>query len=522
MNPNILGAITPCITAFRRPERLKRAVDSCVAVGFPRIAISSMGTTAEVRDAIDECVKKYPKTSFICEIVEYDKGCNESWLRAAYLSPTEYLIILHDDDYFKPELAKHVPKILHHLDRGAAVASWRGDAVKDDGSVREFRYVDIDTSFCGSSSLSKVIMAWGHASLSPVISVMRRSVLISALKEADAFFDSSPLCWHNPGMPYGTEIIAYMRHAERFPSWYYIDEALSCFGDWEGSGTIDAETRGGWEGLLTGYDLARRHCAHNPGPGVPDSPRLIYVWEPYTPKGEVEKVRYEHASLSRELLFNQGRVIPAPFHPNPQRTGKVVGDTAPVPFIRDMLDMAAVKGADDDLLVITNTDVGPVVDFEPRIQALFEKKKHDRNAIALLRASYTPGYTPLPPYSDLRNGKIDNGVDGIVVRKTWWKKYRDYFPDMLLGREAWDSVFRTLIKESHPSLEQDEYEIPYLICHEHHASHWQDGWNRRQNFGQKHNLVKAENFFTSRGRLYGWVDGSSESPGLSPIRKLEL
>jgi hypothetical protein len=486
-------------------------------VGFTRIVVSSMATTPEVREVLIDLINTNPNTEFILSDMMADPGCNESWLRCGYMCPTKYLILLHDDDWLMPELAYHLTTIYDLLEEGkVGCCTWRADAVKDNGDRREIRHMKGNTQLTSTIALADIVMAFGHASLSPVVSVLRRDVLIHACKEADVFFDSNSDCWHNPGMPYGTEIIVYYRHAEKYQSWYYIDEALSGYGDHGGSGTIEAEQQGNWFKLIKGYDMARTYCAHHRGASLVPKPRIIYVYDPYCPSGP-GNYRFTRAAEARRLVFEQGRVIPVEFPFTEYPSGKDMGDTS-VPYLNDLLDHAGKIAMPEDYLCYTNSDICPIINFEHRMHQLFEDPR--RQALSLKRQTYKKGYMPTPPFSEIRNGKSDNGVDGLICKNGWWLKYRSFFPRMFVGREAWDTVMRALVMESQPTLTQGDVEIPYTLAHEDHDPYWRDSINRRQNPGQRYNLQIAKNFFTVRRRTYGWVDGSIYSDGIPTLNKV--
>jgi hypothetical protein len=433
------------------------------------------------------------------------------------------MILLHDDDWLSSDLTPWLPKFYELLEKGdVACCTWRADAVEEDDTHRTVRHIQGGTTMASSAALANAVMAFGHASISPVISVLRRDVLIHACKEAEQFFDIDPKCWHNPGMPYGTEIIVYFRHVEKYPSWFYVDEVLSFYGSHEGSGTIEAERRGGWTRLIKGYDLARQYCANHRGPSIQHKPRILFAWDPYHPGPGLNARRFDRADRARQMLFELGRIVPMMYfqwwqHVGGYPTGQELGDNA-VPYLNHIFDNTAKFAMPEDYLCYTNSDICPIIHFEHRMHQLFEDPR--RSALVLTRQTFPSAYMPEPPFSEIRNGKSDNGVDGLIVKKAWWLKYGSFFPRMLVGRESWDTVMRALVQESQPSLSAGDVEIPYTLAHEEHDPYWRDSINRRTNPGQRYNLQTAKNYFHVRRRTYGWVDGSVYSKGVPAIKSV--
>jgi hypothetical protein len=270
--------LTVCITNFKRAKYLERALDSVARV-CRRVTVSAMEPDAEVEEVLYRA-SLHPWKSFkVARNV--DLGLNESWLIAAYLAETEYVLVLHDDDALKLEFAEAwTDKILPALNSGYAV-TWRAEHLHDDGRATATEYFHGPTRRMSQRELISYL-SQSQLSLSPAVTVFRRSTLINAVKEAGEYL-TQPECHHTDGVLLGTEVLAHLRNAQRARGWLYIDKVLSQYGSHPGSGTIQAEQSKDLAPLIKGYDVARAHFHAAPiTPRV--KPRLIFVYSDYEPK----------------------------------------------------------------------------------------------------------------------------------------------------------------------------------------------------------------------------------------------
>lgn len=256
MNP--LDELTVCITNFGRAKFLDRAILSCKAAGIRRLTISSVCPDIEVYKVIDK--HQHGWLSYDITRVAKDIGCNDSWMLAAMLSRTDRIIILHDDDTLRPEFGKaYVEDIAPRLNPNT-FASWRASLLFNDGTTRFTEYFHGPTRLLRSRELMDVFGKYGRLSLSPVVSVLDRDMVIAGCKAADYNLSPIPECILRPGMLLGTEIVVYSCHVSKFLEWLYVDKILSHYGSHAGSGTVDAENSGKIPLLAKGYDHARKLC----------------------------------------------------------------------------------------------------------------------------------------------------------------------------------------------------------------------------------------------------------------------
>jgi hypothetical protein len=140
----------------------------------------------------------------------------------------------------------------------------------------------------------------------------------------------------------------------------------------------------------------------------------------------------------------------------------VPDETKRIPMIKEMIRLGCLGRQDYDIIVLTNTDTCIASDMVERINGLLPCYAY-RNDFKHLDE-------PLSD-SQICAGEKYPGCDFFAFTAGWWRKNHEKFPDMILGREAWDRILRTLM------ISQGGREIPNLIYHERHASFWEDPAN---------------------------------------------
>lgn len=482
-----MNSLTVCITNFKRPTFLARAIKSCVTAGIQRVAVFSMEPDAQVLEVIRRA-KTLP-IHFSFDSLPVDLGCQETWLQAVYRANTERVIVLHDDDMLAPEFGAAYRDIIGPvLDSGkAGFASWRGHIINERNQVAATEYFKSPTGIFQSTEIERVVMTPGRLSLSPVVSVFNRTILLNALKECVSALvgDESHL---HPGMTLGTEILAYLRHCSHFKTWLYVDQVLSFYGSHGGSGTIKAQQSGGLTKLTVGYDFARNYFVSHRDKDFSE-PRLLFVFSEYRKNGIDEQRRCDNASTTWQFHFNQGTLLSFPvLNADLPRTSAHLGDSRPVPYVKDLIDYGIQFAMADDIVVIANRDICLTTVAPERIE---EGVKRGKGFTAAIRRNWSQ-----MPAGRLRrtvlNCKPDGGFDLFAMTPAWWAAHRDKMPDMLLGREAWDTVLRNIAEDL---AGKDAY-VDDATYHEYHHSFWLR--EKMTNPGQIHNRKLAREFFTKR------------------------
>lgn len=517
MNP--LDSLTVCVTTHGDQPRLERALESLRNAGIRRVTVAA----AVPSDSTMEMMRRYafgPFLSFDYVVLEQDPGCNSTWLAALYLARTERVIVLHHDDALHPDFGPHYCGVIAPiLNSGKARwATWQGDHLKDDGTRSPCAFWGRRSGVYPASDLLEIVGRFGRLSLSPIVSVLDRGTCIDACKEAEQTLTANA-CYLHPGMLLGTEILVYLRHIAAFKNWFYLDVALSLYGHHPGSGTVKAETSKRLKTLCDGYDLARLQGAKRP---PNPTPKIVLAWTDYATKSEDEERRRHAAMESWQWHFGTGNVIPLPIHPGDDRVRE---NEEAIPYVKDLLDVACEAARPQDVVVYINADIGLVVDA-PRliVEGMARYYGEDRylylDALALPRRNIAhpePGRL----MSHLRGHPTDGGFDAFAMRPEWWHEHRALMPDMLIGREGWDTVLRVLMHEdatgeriTSGSVIHDFASSPAcldgVLWHAPHESPWKQA--RYTSSGNAHNRGLLGKFLEARGLNLAAVPGGDLLP----------
>lgn len=492
-----LDNLTVCVTSFRRARYLERALRSLRAAGIRRVTVAAVSFDPDTRKVIYD--EDHDWLSFDVACLRDDIGCNATWILAAYLARTDRIIVLHDDDVLLPAFGAHYVGLLAPmLDAGVAgFVTWEACHYRDDGTTTPCRFFgDRSSGPRPSTDLLEIVGRFGRLSLSPVVSVLDRDTTIAACKEAEQTLTGNE-CLHRPGMLLGTEVLVYLRHIGRFPGWFYDREILSGYGYHAGSGTVQAQAeKDGEARLALGYDAARRQAGNPPPPLVP---RILLVWSHMMPKDWEEEDRFEAAMMSWLHLFGTGLFIPFPVG-----TDRAPDSAVGVPFVKAVIGAAIAHARPEDIVLYVNRDNGLTTHAYERI---LDGIACGRGACACPRRDLRhpePGRL----YRSVRNCRTTGGYDAFAFTPAWWSKHAGEFPDMLIGREAWDTVLRTLMHEVaigrriEQDLEVTNFDDSPACCddvvwHAEHFSRWQV--DREKNPGNIHNVALAQRFYRDRG-----------------------
>lgn len=482
----MINDLTVCVTNFKRAGYLDRALKSVLSTGIQNIVVSTTEPDQDVEMVL--CDKKYK--NIIVSRLDVDLGCNASWMDAAYHSPTKRLIILHDDDTLSPNLGRvYEEQIKPAMDKGYVdFCTWRAHLLHDDGKVQPTEWFHGPTRMCSSGFLRDFMLKQGRLSLSPIISIFDRDTLIGALKEAHQYLTPHEECLYRPGMLLGTEIIAYLRHCARFSKWMYVDQVLSYYGCCDSSGTVAAQKTGDLRPLTIGYDRARKYFLSGQFESARPDPRIIFVYDNVEPIDKEERRRFKYAMDTWKFHFNQGDVLEFPTTVNQwSRNSSSIEDPRPVPFLKDVVNYGMRFARQEDIVVYANRDICLTTHAPERII-----KAVQAHGVAV---AWRRNFIPVPGrfYKHSTHARRDGGVDLVAISPKWWKENQDKIPDMFLGRECWDWVFRIIAEEKHG---KDIYADDIVYHEPHDNQFWKQ--NKKTNPAQIHNRAQAKVFFARR------------------------
>lgn len=156
-----------------------------------------------------------------------------------------------------------------------------------------------------------------------------------------------------------------------------------------------------------------------------------------------------------------------------------------IPYIKDLLDIAASVADDFDWICLTNSDT------------CFSSSLHDKligtnKPIYAFRRDF-PRLTRKLYDKEIKAGNHYVGIDLFFFPAAWWRTHKDAIPDVLIGREGWDCMFKVLMDYAGAEGVSD------LIYHETHGSFWEQPHNRRSLDGQIHNRNLVSTWLRQQG-----------------------
>lgn len=226
---------------------------------------------------------------------------------------------------------------------------------------------------------------------------------------------------------------------------------------------------------------------------VSERPTIRHVWTHFVPGGERDQDTRRRIAFARStwaLEKMTGVWVDLPFEEqHSKRSSAELGDERPVPYLKDVIDHAAANAPGTDAIAFTNADVC----FVPGLTGwILDRMAREGCAFTHRRDFRKLGRT-LVSEAEARRGSWYAGSDAFFFTVGWWKKHRDEFPDMLIGREQADEVLRQLVKRHGGG------EIRDAIYHEKHPSYWERDGVLQNNRGNQHNRRLARRWFLRTG-----------------------
>lgn len=163
-----------------------------------------------------------------------------------------------------------------------------------------------------------------------------------------------------------------------------------------------------------------------------------------------------------------------------------------VPYVKDVFDLAWGGSRLGDILVYTNSDICVRSDCSLLIAYVMQDLQA---CYSYRRDFYDDFHSPLPDQK-IHTGADYAGCDLFAFRSEWWTLHRHDFPDLLLGRESWDAVLRTMIDWTHQS---NAGALIDLIYHRKHSSNWEAPSNRLRIKGQLYCRKLVRQWCASKG-----------------------
>jgi hypothetical protein len=229
--------------------------------------------------------------------------------------------------------------------------------------------------------------------------------------------------------------------------------------------------------------------ARNPKSIVNSQPKLIHVWSEYSRFNAGAVRRHEIARATWMAQYDRGGWIQCPVEESTmQRNANTVGEPKPVPFVKDLIEEAALRGDPGDVIVFTNDDTC----MAPNLADVIRDTVSKHGALWGSRWEHRSVPRPMNLHEMVRGAYRHVGADVFAFTVEWWNLYRHDFPDFLLSFEAWDLVLKKLI------LITKGVEVQDTCYHEIHQSFWHTEANRNCT-GNLYNRELTRQWLASHG-----------------------
>ncbi len=136
----------------------------------------------------------------------------------------------------------------------------------------------------------------------------------------------------------------------------------------------------------------------------------------------------------------------------------VLGSTKELPTIKNCFD--ALSSLDCDYFIFTNDDI---IISPKYIELLLETKK---DSYPSSRLSIKELNSLEDPITAIDHYQVA-GFDAFIIKKDWWLKVRDFFPNYVLGKPCWDVHYALLCMRHGDSILCNKWPPPtFHIAHE--------------------------------------------------------
>jgi hypothetical protein len=473
-----MSKLATIITTFKRPQYLQRAIDSTIAFfgSEHEIIVSSAGYNGE---DIEICKDKARLVSYKGD----PGGCNSLWLRGVYQTDAEFIHILHDDDYYNELEKDNFNLALDCLQEGV-IPLWDGlTHFESNGYEHRIRHLIQDYGDLPSIEASKHLQQFGGLTISPICTLLHRETALNTLKRAEVLLKD---CSSRKGMMIGNDLWLHLTNFQKFNKVRYFENMFTVFGHHDGS-----ETAANGNALIKYYDMARNIWKNGGNTNKPNAIHLVHgEMYPLAQRAKnINEVKYDKETVRYEALPEIE--IDTQLH---------------TPTINSLVEETCNKINNEDIIVYTNGDIILCDNFYVELKKEFN----------------TCGWShrinigdELNIYPRRINYDLYPGADLFAFTKNWWLQNKEFIPTLLIGYEAWDTVFMHRMKFTGGK------EIKGLSYHINHQSHWEQPQNRHSDNGQIFNRNAAKDYLIRAGVYNGqYEEGVVECELLAkPIRQ---
>jgi len=435
------------ITNWKRTEFLKRCFESIVKCGIKNIIISCSSLSREGLVVLKEIMDKHRHVKVVA--TEGDLGVNQLWLQGLYYVNTPYVLIMHDDDEMCNLMEDYLVKIENILDTDVELLWWDGlilETDEDGDAELTHEYHSNWNRNSGYYKTQEYLEDYKKAvyPVSPVVQILKTKTCIDVLSECKSNFRSNEH-FSKPTMMLGNEIMLTLRTLEnKNKDIYYLNKPLTLYGRHSGSES-EIYVQNEDNTLKKGYSAARNYFLENPNYGIVNEGNLIHLVSMFSPKCENDERRHLYAMNNWYRFYEKGVITPRFIYDNEfTRMSKDVGDKRNMPFIKDIIDIGFENLRDEDVIVLTNSDISFTTDAFKYIKKYTKKYgccfafRYDSQQMIEDETWYSSH--ELDAYFDWYVGS-----DVFAITKAWWKRWGPMYPDLLIGKPNWDWIMRSLM-----------------------------------------------------------------------------
>lgn len=194
-----------------------------------------------------------------------------------------------------------------------------------------------------------------------------------------------------------------------------------------------------------------------PKVAAPKKARIFHLVDRRDISDQRTRDRIWKAQSSWDSLYERGDLIPAHCYDYPRRSDKTLGDSRPLPYLKDLLEFGMKQCRDDDILLWSNDD-NLILDSLPDYLK-FHISVY--GPCSIFRTELRGGMPSLniSAESFARNSHERHiGRDGFAFSKAWLEENWDILPDSILGAKMFD-VHLAIIIRKHYGIETTNQNI---------------------------------------------------------------
>lgn len=189
--------------------------------------------------------------------------------------------------------------------------------------------------------------------------------------------------------------------------------------------------------------------------------KLLHAVNTYVSPNKDEQSRNERAMATWRALYSRhpGVFVPA-YLEKTIRSSLDIGDSRDLPYVKDVIENAFESGnnQDDDVCIWTNMDSCLVWET---VENLFMWFSDHECCYSNRRELDKVPKVQFDQAGLMERSDKSEGVDLVAFTRKWWTEHKDNYPDLFVGSEGLDWIFRFMMEK-----EARIREVVYHIQHQ--------------------------------------------------------